>query len=67
VDAEEIIAEERASREALVKDLEAGKKRAKIVIDLVDEAQEELEAFQVHRLHTAVQLQLLESERNELN
>jgi len=47
VDIEEVIAEERATREALLKDLEQSKKRAKIVVDLVEEAEEELEAFQV--------------------
>ena len=47
VDIEEIIASERAIRDALIKDLEAGKKRAKIVIDLVEEVQEALEDFQV--------------------
>ena len=48
VDIEEIIADERTARDAFVKDLEAGKKRAKIVVDLVEEAHEELEAFQVY-------------------
>jgi len=47
VDIEEVIASERATRDALIKDLESGKKRAKIVVDLVEEAEEELEAFQV--------------------
>ena len=47
VDIEEVIASERATRDALIKDLEHGKKRAKIVVDLVEEAEEELEAFQV--------------------
>ena len=47
VDIEEVISSERAVRDALIKDLEAGKKRAKIVIDLVEEAEEDLEAFQV--------------------
>jgi len=31
----------------VLRDLEAGKKRAKIVVDLVEAAEEELEAFQV--------------------
>jgi len=47
VDIEEVISSERAVRDGLIKDLEAGKKRAKIVIDLVEEAEEDLEAFQV--------------------
>ena len=47
VDIEEVIASERMVRDALIKDLEQGKKRAKIVVDLVEEAEEEIEAFQV--------------------
>jgi len=47
VDIEEVIASERTVRDAIIKDLEQGKKRAKIVVDLVEEAEEELEAFQV--------------------
>jgi len=47
VDIEEVITSERSSRDALIKDLEQAKKRAKIVVDLVEEAEEKLEAFQV--------------------
>ena len=54
VDIEEIIADHRTTRDALLRDLEAGKKRAKIVVDLVEEAEEELEAFQVQRGGSAV-------------
>ena len=51
LDIEEVIASERAVRDALIKDLEQGKKRAKIVVDLVEEAEEEIEAFQVKHRH----------------
>jgi len=48
VDIEEIISSERSVRDGLIKDLEAGKKRAKIVVDLVEQAEDQLEAFQVY-------------------
>ena len=48
VDIEEVIASERASRDSLLKELETAMKRAKVVIDLVEQAQEELEEFQVY-------------------
>jgi len=47
LDIEERITAERTTRDALLRDLETGKKRAKIVVDLVEMAEEELEAFQV--------------------
>ena len=48
LDIEEVIAAERTTRDAVLRDVDAAKKRAKLVVDLVEAAEDELEAFQVN-------------------